>query len=156
MRCIVNSLLCCGLVLGLFSCRASFKDVQKQNLVSSGDDLGAKDGSDAVPNDFPILENTKELPPEDSESYDCDGTVVIHEKGKDKNRDGVLQPTEVTDIKTECRPKGATPPTGKEPTPPTGKDPVPPPPPPKCPNQSDSKGKCDDDAGQNNPTQSGK
>ncbi len=155
MRWISYSLLSLVVSFGFLGCRASFQDIQKPGLVSSGDDLGAKDsGSDAVPDDAPILENKKELPPEESDSYGCDGTVIIHEKGRDRNKDGVLQPTEVTDISTECRPKDKTPTGG-------GKDPDPvgggktPPAPPKCPNQSGSKDTCDD-SGQNNPTQSGK
>jgi hypothetical protein len=148
-------MLCVGLALGFVGCRASFQDIQKQGLLSSGDDLGAKgeDGKKANPTpDYPTLENTKELPPEDSESYGCDGIVIIHEKGKDKNLDGILQPTEVTDIKTECKPKTPTTPGGKDP----GTTP------PQCPNQNGGKdGKCPDypdqnDPGQNDPSQSGK
>ncbi|HYX31951.1 MAG TPA: hypothetical protein VE954_02470 [Oligoflexus sp.] len=159
-----HALLCTSLVLGIVGCRASFQDIQKQGLLSSGDDLGAK-GDDSVKAnpDYPTLENTKELPPEDSESYGCNGTVVIREKGKDKNLDGILQPTEVTEIKTECRPKTPTTPGGKDPTTPGGKDPTTPPS--QCPNQSkDPNGKCpnypDDpdqnDPDQNDPSQSGK
>jgi hypothetical protein len=149
-------MLCVGLAFGFVGCRASFQDIQKKGLLSSGDDLGAKgeDGKKANPDpDYPTLENTKELPPEDSESYGCDGIVIIHEKGKDKNLDGILQPTEVTDIKTECKPKTPTTPGGKDPEPPT---------PPQCPNQNGGKdGKCPDypdqnDPQQNDPSQSGK
>jgi hypothetical protein len=164
MRRISCSLLCIGLALSFVGCRASFQDIQKQGLLSSGDDLGAKgeDGKGKTPptpvQDYPTLENTKELPPEDSESYGCDGIVIIHEKGKDKNLDGILQPTEVTDIRTECKPKTPTPPGGKDPggKDPGGKNP------PQCPNQNDGKGdKCPDypdqnDPNQNDPSQSGK
>jgi hypothetical protein len=150
---ISHVMLCVGLVFGFVGCRASFQDIQKQGFLSSGDDLGAK-GDDGTKKDdgkgepdYPTLENVKELPPEDSESYGCDGIVVITESGKDKNLDGILQPTEVTDIKTECRPN----------TPPGGKDPKDPKDPPKCPNQNDGKGdkgKCpDDDHNQNDPGQ---
>jgi hypothetical protein len=161
MRLTSHALLCVGLALGFVGCRASFQDIQKQGLLSSGDDLGAKgdDGKKANP-DYPTLENTKELPPEDSESYGCDGIVIIHEKGKDKNLDGILQPTEVTDIKTECKPKTPTTPGGKDPG---GKDPGTPNNPPQCPNQSGGKdGKCppdypdQNDPNQNDPSQSGK
>jgi len=156
MRLISHAMLGLGLVVGIVGCRASFQDIKKQGLLSSGDDLGAKDENSSKANpDYPTLENTKELPPEDSESYGCDGTVVIHEKGKDKNLDGILQPTEVTEIKTECRPKTPTPPGGKDPDKP--KDP-----PSECPNQGkDPDGKCPDypdqnDPDQNDPAQSGK
>jgi hypothetical protein len=138
-----SALLCTGLILSVISCRASFRDIQKANLLAAGDDLGARDNTvpvsdDAVPN-FPILEKVKELPLEDSESYDCDGRVVIHEKGRDKNLDGTLQPTEVTEISTECRANI------KEPTP----TPTPSPTPAHCPNQSkDPSADCDDDASQ--------
>lgn len=147
MRRISCAMLCAGLVLGIISCRASFQDIQKKALLSSGDDLGAKDdnSSNATP-DYPTLENTKELPPEDSESYGCDGIVVIREKGKDKNLDGILQPTEVTDIKTECKPNKPGTPGGKDPDKPN-------PPPPQCPNQSKDPGKCPDDPDQNDPDQ---
>lgn len=146
MRRMSHALLFAGLVLGMMSCRASFEDMKKAKLFSSGDELGAKSDegktSNVVPEDFPTLTNTKELPQEDSESYGCDGIVFIHEKGKDKNRDGILQPTEVTEITTECKPK-TNPPGGKDPDQPV---------PPKCPNQSkDPNDKCDDD-----PNQSGK
>ncbi len=149
MRRISCAMLSVGLAFGFVGCRASFQDIQKQGLLSSGDDLGAKgeDGKKANPDpDYPTLENTKELPPEDSESYGCDGIVIIHEKGKDKNLDGILQPTEVTDIKTECKPKTPTTPGGKDPEKPSN--------PPQCPNQSGGKdGKCPDDPDQNHPDQ---
>jgi hypothetical protein len=149
MRRISHAMLCIGLVAGIVGCRASFQDIQKSGLLASGDDLGAKgdDGTKATP-DYPTLENTKELPPEDSESYGCNGTVVIHEKGKDKNLDGILQPTEVTEIKTECKPKTPTTPGGKDPDEPNN------PPPANCPNQGKDPGsKCPDDPDQNDPDQ---
>jgi hypothetical protein len=160
------SLSLAAVVFVFSACRASFEDIEKQQLVSSQDDLKGKLGSgDEKPNtQDPILQNDRELPREESPKYDCKGVVIIHERGPDRNRDGVLQPTEVSEVTTECRPDL---PNGG------GKDPgnggggsggtggggsgggggTTPPKPGNCPNQSGDKSQCPDEPGQNDPSQ---
>lgn len=149
----VSAYICC-LVLGIVSCKASFQDIQKKAHVSSGDGQGAKDDAGkpkpADPDDYPILENKKLLSPEESKANGCNGIMIVYEKGKDKNRDNILQASEVTDIRTECQPSIP----GKEPP---------------CPNQNtnqntnqsanqskDPNSKCPDNPKQSDPSQSGK
>ena len=98
------SLSLAAVVCVVSACRASFEDIEKQALVSTQDDLKGQKSKDATPDKDPILQNDRELPREESPKYDCNGVVIIHEKGPDRNRDGVLQPTEVTEVSTECRP----------------------------------------------------
>ena len=129
-------------------CRASFEDIEKQALVSTQDDLGGKSSEDSTkkPEDFPELETEKELPREESPAYNCDGVVVMREKGKDKNRDGVLQPTEVTEVSTVCKPDPKDSQKPSDPKPHTKPD---------CPSQS-GKNCPKDDPTQNDPGQGGK
>ncbi|MCX6131099.1 MAG: hypothetical protein NTX25_18835, partial [Proteobacteria bacterium] len=64
MNFLTHFFLSVSFVLTLAACRASFEDIQKPNLVSSGDDLGAKDANvkPAGTDEAPILESTQELP----------------------------------------------------------------------------------------------
>ena len=145
MRGLAYTLLLLSFALGLGSCRASFSDVQKSALESSGDNLGVKDGDAKVAplDEAPFLDSVKELPMQDSAAYDCHGVVIIHEKGRDRNRDNVLQPTEVMETTTECKDQN-----GEEPQAPEGKGPAKPKTPQNCPSQTDALGRCPDQPGQ--------
>jgi hypothetical protein len=88
------------MVLSLLGCRASFQNIQKQNLQATGENRPAS-GNDLKPSSN--LENKRELDIDQSRPLGCNGNMIIREQGEDKNRDGVLQPTEVLEVRTECK-----------------------------------------------------
>lgn len=115
------------LLVCLGACRATFDNVAKPRLQQSSENLevpppdveppadkegdgdGDGDGNGDDDRPFENLEDSHELSREESEAYDCYGILVVTERGPDRNRDKVLQPIEVTDVSTECRPDGDRP-----------------------------------------------
>ncbi len=123
-------LLC--LFFGQAACRATYQSVKATSPRSEVDPLTVPitdpntkpvtdPGTTLTPkptkDPFTILERTRTLSVDESQTRGCRGIITIYEKGPDINRDNVLQPNEINETRSECQP-GTTncDPTGKSQT----------------------------------------